>query len=205
MVELHPLLALQQDYYGEITGNSRNLSHTRTHLGLDIIHGLVGVHVVIGALDHGMLWVGLVLVIPELVLLPVMDDLGNVGYLGFQVDLRRAYLSSFSFRCLTCRTAAKVNYLIDQEPHGCGVIAELMVSSRLRPSSTITRLFTLKISRQGPDARSDGLRYVYRVVQKKGTVLLSTSLAWPAAAVAGCSWAEAFSQLSSISFAQPCT
>ena len=43
----------------------------------------------------------------------------------------------------------------------------------------------------------------YRVVQKKGTVLLSTSLAWPA--VAGCSRAEAFSQLSSISFAQPCT
>ena len=42
----------------------------------------------------------------------------------------------------------------------------------------------------------------YRVVQKKGTVLLSTSLAWPA--VAGCSWAETFSQLSSISFAQPC-
>ena len=42
----------------------------------------------------------------------------------------------------------------------------------------------------------------YRVVQKKGTVLLSTSLAWPA--VAGCSRAEIFSQLSSISFAQPC-
>ena len=44
---------------------------------------------------------------------------------------------------------------------------------------------------------------LYRVVQKKGTVLLSNSLAWPA--VAGCSWAETFSQLSSISFAQPCT
>ena len=44
---------------------------------------------------------------------------------------------------------------------------------------------------------------MYRVVQKKGTVLLSTSLAWPA--VAGCSRAETFSQLSSISFAQPCT
>ena len=43
----------------------------------------------------------------------------------------------------------------------------------------------------------------YRVVQKKGTVLLSNSLAWPA--VAGCSRAETFSQLSSISFAQPCT
>ena len=43
----------------------------------------------------------------------------------------------------------------------------------------------------------------YRVVQKKGTVLLSTSLAW--LAVAGCSRAETFSQLSSISFAQPCT
>ena len=35
-------------------------------------------------------------------------------------------------------------------------------------------------------------------MQKKGTVLL----AWPA--VAGCSRAETFSQLSSISFAQPC-
>ena len=43
---------------------------------------------------------------------------------------------------------------------------------------------------------------LYRVVQKKGTVLLSISLAWPA--VAGCSWAETFSQLSSISFALPC-
>ena len=43
---------------------------------------------------------------------------------------------------------------------------------------------------------------IYRVVQKKGTGLLSTSLAWPA--VAGCSQAETFSQLSSISFAQPC-
>ena len=43
----------------------------------------------------------------------------------------------------------------------------------------------------------------YRVVQKKRTVLLSTSLAWPA--VAGCSRAETFSQLSSISFAQPCS
>ena len=43
----------------------------------------------------------------------------------------------------------------------------------------------------------------YRVVQKKGTVLLSTSLAWPA--VADCSRAETFSQLSAISFAQPCS
>ena len=43
---------------------------------------------------------------------------------------------------------------------------------------------------------------VYRLVQKKGTVLVSTSLAWPA--VAGCSRAETFSQLSSIYFAQPC-
>ena len=42
----------------------------------------------------------------------------------------------------------------------------------------------------------------YRVVQKKGTVLLSTSLAWPA--VAGCNWAETFSQLDSISVTQPC-
>ena len=43
----------------------------------------------------------------------------------------------------------------------------------------------------------------YRVVQKKGSVLLSTSLVWPA--VAGCSRADTFSQVSSISFAQPCT
>ena len=43
----------------------------------------------------------------------------------------------------------------------------------------------------------------YRLLQKKGTVLLSTSLAWQA--VAGCSRAETFSQLSAISFAQPCT
>ena len=40
-------------------------------------------------------------------------------------------------------------------------------------------------------------------MQKKGTVLQSTSQAWPA--VAGCSLAETFSQLSSISSAQPCT
>ena len=43
----------------------------------------------------------------------------------------------------------------------------------------------------------------YRLVPKKGTVLLSTSMTWPA--VAGCSRAETFSQLSSLSFAQPCT
>ena len=43
---------------------------------------------------------------------------------------------------------------------------------------------------------------MYRLVQKKGTVFLSTSLAWPA--VAGCSRVETFSQLSPISFAQPC-
>ena len=43
----------------------------------------------------------------------------------------------------------------------------------------------------------------YRVVQKKGNVMLSISLAGPA--VAGCSRAETFSQLSAISFAQPCT
>ena len=42
----------------------------------------------------------------------------------------------------------------------------------------------------------------YRLVQKRGTVLLSTSLAW--LAVAGCSRAESFSRLSPISFAQPC-
>ena len=40
-------------------------------------------------------------------------------------------------------------------------------------------------------------------MQKKRTVWLSTSLAWPA--VAGCSWAETFSQLRSISFAQLCS
>ena len=44
---------------------------------------------------------------------------------------------------------------------------------------------------------------LYRLVQKKRTVLLITSLAWPA--VAGCSRAETFSQLSAISFAWPCT
>ena len=54
-----------------------------------------------------------------------------------------------------------------------------------------------------PGASSQSTHVMYRVVQKKGTVLLSTSLAWPA--VAGCSGAETFSQLSSISFAQPCT
>ena len=43
---------------------------------------------------------------------------------------------------------------------------------------------------------------MYRLVQKKGTVLISTSLVWPV--VAGCRWAETFSQLSSISFPQPC-
>ena len=43
---------------------------------------------------------------------------------------------------------------------------------------------------------------LYIVVVKKGTVLLSTSLSWPA--VAGCSRAETFYQLSSIPFAQPC-
>ena len=45
--------------------------------------------------------------------------------------------------------------------------------------------------------------HMYRVVQKKGTVLLSNSLAWPA--VAGCSRAKTFSQLSAIYFAQPCS
>ena len=43
---------------------------------------------------------------------------------------------------------------------------------------------------------------LYRVVQRKRTVLLGTSLTQPA--VAGCSRAETFSQLSAISFAQPC-
>ena len=44
---------------------------------------------------------------------------------------------------------------------------------------------------------------LYRVVQKKGTVLLSTSLAWPA--VAGCSRAETLSQLSSNKFTPLCS
>ena len=44
-------------------------------------------------------------------------------------------------------------------------------------------------------------RYV-QTCAEKGTVLLRTSLAWPA--VAGCSRAETFFQLSAISFAQPC-
>ena len=43
---------------------------------------------------------------------------------------------------------------------------------------------------------------MYRLVQKKGTVLLSTSLVWPAVAV--CSRAETVLQLGAISFAQPC-
>ena len=43
----------------------------------------------------------------------------------------------------------------------------------------------------------------YTGLCKKRTVLLSSSLAWPA--VAGCSRAETYSQLSSIYFAQPCT
>ena len=47
---------------------------------------------------------------------------------------------------------------------------------------------------------SCGPSYVRRL--KKETALLSTSLAWPA--VAGCSRAETFSQISAISFAQPC-
>ena len=47
-------------------------------------------------------------------------------------------------------------------------------------------------------------KWLYRVwLEKIWTVLLSTSLAWPA--VAGCSRAETFSQLSSISLPQPCT
>ena len=44
---------------------------------------------------------------------------------------------------------------------------------------------------------------LYSVVQKKVTVLLSTSLAWPA--WAGCDWAELFSEPSTNFFAQPCT
>ena len=43
----------------------------------------------------------------------------------------------------------------------------------------------------------------YSVVQKKVTVLLSTSLAW--SAWAGCDWAELFSEPGTKIFAQPCT
>ena len=48
-----------------------------------------------------------------------------------------------------------------------------------------------------------GVRCLYRLVQKKGTVLLSTSLSWPA--LAGCRRAETFSQLSSKKFTTLCT
>ena len=46
------------------------------------------------------------------------------------------------------------------------------------------------------------LYFTLQTCAEKGTVLLSTSLAWPA--VAGCSRAETFSQLGAIYFAQPC-
>ena len=59
------------------------------HLGLDVVNRLASVHVVVGALDHGMLRIGLIFVVTELALLPVVDDLGDVGNLGFEVDLRR--------------------------------------------------------------------------------------------------------------------
>ena len=45
-------------------------------------------------------------------------------------------------------------------------------------------------------------REAIQACAEKGTVSLSTRLAWPD--VAGCSQAETYSQLSSISFAQPC-
>ena len=90
-----------------------DLSFGPVYLRLDIVQRLVGVHVVVGALDHGMLRVGLVLVVPELALLPVVDDLGDVRYLGSQLDLRR--VSSVFFRLsLIC-----VFYLVDQELHVC--------------------------------------------------------------------------------------
>ena len=88
-----------------------DLSFEPVYLRLDVVQRLVGVHVVVGALDHGMLRVGLVLVVPELALLPVVDDLRDVGYLGSQLDLRR--VSSVFFRLsLIC-----VFYLVDQELH----------------------------------------------------------------------------------------
>ena len=79
----------------------------------------------------------------------------------------------------------------------------LSVASRDEAEKAGPNLRPVKIFAEVMQDRLPG-RYVrmYRVVQKKGTVLPSTSLSWPA--VAGCSRAETFSQLSSISFAQPC-
>ena len=71
----------------------------------------------------------------------------------------------------------------------------------MRQTFGLRYLETLGSMRALDDALSLSLS-LYRLVQKKGTVLQSTRLAWPA--VAGCSRADTFSQLSAISFAQPC-
>ena len=84
VVEFQPLLALQQLDLQARFAIARPLVY---HLGPDKVHGLAGVHVVVGALDHGVLRVGLVLVDPELVLLAVVHDLGHIGDLGSKVDL----------------------------------------------------------------------------------------------------------------------
>ena len=109
-------------------------------------------HVVVGALDHGMLRVGLVLVVPELALLPVVDDLRDVGYLGSQLDLRRVS-SVFIRLSLIC-----VFYLVDQELHVCEneVIVQVQVSIRLHPGPTIALSFKSKISEQGLQGRVGG-------------------------------------------------
>ena len=70
------------------------------------------------------------------------------------------------------------------------------------PSTSIERPGNVHLSYDDETAITVAIAPKYRLVQKKDTVLLSTSLAWPA--VAGCSRAETFSQLSAISFAQPC-
>ena len=131
-----------------------DLSFEPVYLRLDVVQRLVGVHVVVGALDHGMLRVGLVLVVPELALLPVVDDLRDVGYLGSQLDLRR--VSSVLFRLsLIC-----VFYLVDQELHVCEneVIVQVQVSIRLHPGPTIALSFKSKISEQGLQGRVGGRR-----------------------------------------------
>ena len=74
------------------------------------------------------------------------------------------------------------------------------LNAQQRREATLTKYYVLMLWCQSQLVLGYSL---YRLVQKKDTVLLSTSLAWPA--VAGCSRAETFSQLSAFSFAQPCT
>ena len=74
------------------------------------------------------------------------------------------------------------------------------LSSSLLPISVFKGTMMDAVNYQWSPFSSTGK--IYRVVQKKGTVFLSTSQSWPA--VAGCSKAETFSQLSSNSFSQPC-